>query len=233
MQLGQALAFDKILSGNRDIACMTCHLPSFGTGDGRSLSMGQGGTGFGPARTNGVVIPRNSPAVFNLFAISELFWDGRVSRDQAGTTPHSGRRCSHSGDDQCLRVRRRLRATDASSPIPGRDARLSGNELAAIPDEEQRPESGLVSWPSSAPSPEYRRAHVRKGVPGQPLRPGMTFAHASNAIAGFLIDKLSFNNSPWDRFLRGNDEAMTQVQLQGAKDFMSARCSLATKRARP
>ena len=54
----------------------------------------------------------------------------------------------------------------------------------------------------------------------------MSFAHASNAIAGFIIDKLSFNNSPWDRFLRGNDEAMTQVQLQGAKDFMSARCSI-------
>ncbi len=34
VRLGQALAFDKILSGNRDISCMTCHLPSFGTGDG-------------------------------------------------------------------------------------------------------------------------------------------------------------------------------------------------------
>src|ERR687897_3023791 len=33
--LGQALAFDKILSGNRDISCMTCHLPSLGTGDFR------------------------------------------------------------------------------------------------------------------------------------------------------------------------------------------------------
>ncbi|MDQ3427974.1 MAG: hypothetical protein M3477_09115, partial [Gemmatimonadota bacterium] len=30
VQLGRALAFDKILSGNRDISCMTCHLPAFG-----------------------------------------------------------------------------------------------------------------------------------------------------------------------------------------------------------
>ena len=36
-ELGQALAFDKILSGNRDISCMTCHLPAFATGDGKSL----------------------------------------------------------------------------------------------------------------------------------------------------------------------------------------------------
>ena len=27
VQLGQALMFDKILSGNRDVSCATCHLP--------------------------------------------------------------------------------------------------------------------------------------------------------------------------------------------------------------
>ena len=43
VELGRALAFDKILSGNKDISCMTCHLPGFATGDGRSLSIGQGG----------------------------------------------------------------------------------------------------------------------------------------------------------------------------------------------
>src|SRR5215213_4277793 len=79
--LGQALAFDKILSGNKDISCMTCHLPAFGTGDGRSLSIGQGATGLGTARVHptGQFIPRNAPPAFNLFANNPLFWDGRVS----------------------------------------------------------------------------------------------------------------------------------------------------------
>ena len=54
----------------------------------------------------------------------------------------------------------------------------------------------------------------------------MTFAHASNAMAAFFVDRLSFNNSPWDRFLAGNNRALTTVQLQGAKNFMSARCSI-------
>ena len=27
VRLGQALAFDKLLSGNRDISCLSCHLP--------------------------------------------------------------------------------------------------------------------------------------------------------------------------------------------------------------
>ncbi|MDH4348779.1 MAG: cytochrome-c peroxidase, partial [Gemmatimonadota bacterium] len=63
VRLGRMLAFDKILSGNRDIACMTCHLPALGTGDGRMLSIGQGATGLGPERVHpqGAFIPRNAP----------------------------------------------------------------------------------------------------------------------------------------------------------------------------
>ena len=86
VRLGRVLAFDKILSGNRDISCMTCHLPAFATGDARSLSIGQGATALGPERVHpqGAFIPRNAPPAFNLFALEELFWDGRVSRDAAG-----------------------------------------------------------------------------------------------------------------------------------------------------
>jgi cytochrome c peroxidase len=54
----------------------------------------------------------------------------------------------------------------------------------------------------------------------------MTFAHASNAIAGFFVDRMSFTNSPWDRFLAGDDGALTPVQLAGARNFMTARCSI-------
>ncbi len=223
VQLGQALAFDKILSGNRDIACMTCHLPSFGTGDGRSLSMGQGGSELGPARTNGVVIPRNSPAVFNLFAITELFWDGRVSRDQAGNyhTP--------AGAALTPAMTRVFEFGAVSAqpmfPVLSREEMraFSGNELAAIPDEQQQQIWASIMTRLGAVR-EYRHM-FEKAYPGTRFEQ-MTFAHASNAIAGFIIDKLAFNNSPWDRFLGGNDEAMTQVQLQGAKDFMSARCSI-------
>ncbi|MCA9795729.1 MAG: cytochrome-c peroxidase, partial [Candidatus Eremiobacteraeota bacterium] len=41
--LGQALMFDKILSGNMDIACATCHHPTQSTADGLSVSIGTGG----------------------------------------------------------------------------------------------------------------------------------------------------------------------------------------------
>ena len=44
--LGQLLFYDPILSGNRNISCGTCHHPTFGTGDGVSLSLGEGGVGL-------------------------------------------------------------------------------------------------------------------------------------------------------------------------------------------
>ena len=33
-QLGQLLFYDPLLSGNKEVACATCHHPAFGTGDG-------------------------------------------------------------------------------------------------------------------------------------------------------------------------------------------------------
>ncbi|NOK61405.1 MAG: cytochrome-c peroxidase [Chloroflexi bacterium AL-W] len=46
VQLGRLLFYDKILSGNRDISCATCHRSgSLGTGDGLPVSIGTSGTG--------------------------------------------------------------------------------------------------------------------------------------------------------------------------------------------
>jgi len=45
--LGKFLFFDKVLSGNRNIACATCHHPLTGTGDGLSLSFLYSLTDFG------------------------------------------------------------------------------------------------------------------------------------------------------------------------------------------
>src|SRR5207244_2126524 len=42
VDLGQALMFDKVLSGNRDIACATCHNPVTHAADGLALSVGTG-----------------------------------------------------------------------------------------------------------------------------------------------------------------------------------------------
>src|SRR6266581_195240 len=82
--LGRALMFDKILSGNRDISCATCHEPALHATDGLALAIGTGGIGTGPSRTLGPgrsFVPRNAPTLLNSgLGFQYMFWDGRLSR---------------------------------------------------------------------------------------------------------------------------------------------------------
>ncbi|MFQ5983615.1 MAG: cytochrome c peroxidase, partial [Woeseiaceae bacterium] len=47
VELGRMLFFDKILSGNRNISCATCHHPAFNSADGLALPLGEGPRGLG------------------------------------------------------------------------------------------------------------------------------------------------------------------------------------------
>lgn len=87
-RLGQLLFYDKILSGNKNISCGTCHHHDFAGADGLSLGIGEGGVGVGPDRTPGEGvdqirkrIPRNAPSLWNLGhkSVEVLFHDGRLS----------------------------------------------------------------------------------------------------------------------------------------------------------
>lgn len=88
-RLGQLLFYDPILSGNRNLSCATCHNPAFGTGDGLSLGIGDGGIGLGlrrvanPDNMPEQRIPRNAPSLFNLgaYEFTALFYDGRIEID--------------------------------------------------------------------------------------------------------------------------------------------------------
>jgi cytochrome c peroxidase len=224
VRLGQALAFDRILSGNKDIACTTCHLPAFATGDGRSLSVGEGAAGLGPARVhpNGTFIPRNAPPLFNLGAMRHLFWDGRVQLDAQGKV------LTPAGAQVTPAMQRVFEFGPVSAlamfPVTSRIEMRSGtgNELAAIPDDDfQGIWAGLMKRLGAIG--EYRGL-FQAAYPGTKFE-DMTFAHASNAIGGFIVSTYSFNDTPWDRFLAGSDRALTMRQLEGAQTFLTLKCS--------
>jgi cytochrome c peroxidase len=99
---------------------------------------------------------------------------------------------------------------------------VDGNELADIADGD-RPDVWKALMARLGSIEEYRTL-FEEAYPGTPFA-NMTFAHASNAIAGFFLSELTFNQTPWDQFLRGGDKAMTQAQLEGAQTFLSIRCS--------
>jgi cytochrome c peroxidase len=221
--LGQALAFDKELSGNRDISCMTCHLAPTATVDGRSVSIGQGATGLGTARVHpqGKFVHRSAPPLFNLHAMNMLTWDGRVFRSATGTIR---------GPASILASQRAAFECGPLSALPmfpvlsrGEMRGDTGNELAAIADNlHQRTWKALMARLGAIP--EYRTM-FESAYPGQAFA-NMNFGHAGNAMGCWIQQVFAFNNSPWDRFLAGDTDALTEVQLQGAKAFLStAKCA--------
>ena len=99
----------------------------------------------------------------------------------------------------------------------------SGNELASIDDANLTGIwAGLMNRLGQIP--EYR-SMFQAAYPGTRFE-DMTFAHAANAIGGFLVDQFSTRNTPWDRFLAGNDAALTMQQLDGAQTFLTLKCSI-------
>lgn len=221
--LGRVLLFDRELSGPREVSCMTCHLPHVATADGKSLSVGVGGAGLGPTRSHpdNIFIPRNAPSLLNLDEVANtMFWDGRIRlRNGQLETP--------AGDQITPEMRAVFQFGAMSAqpmfPVLSREEMrgTSGNELADIPDEDMTAIWAALMTRLGAID-EYRTL-FEAAYPGTAFD-NMTFAHASNAIAGFFISELSFNDSGWDRFMRGNNRAVRIRALRGARSFFREGC---------
>lgn len=89
-ELGRNLFFDPILSGNRDVACATCHIVFVQTVEPLPISIGTGGVGIGPTRQRGAareLMARNASDLFHRgnVATTNVFWDGRLERLQDGS----------------------------------------------------------------------------------------------------------------------------------------------------
>ncbi len=224
VELGRMLFFDRLLSGNRDVSCATCHHPSLKSGDNLPLAIGVGGTGLGEARIMGEGrerIPRNSPEIFNRGSEKwhTMFWDGRVSGSaEAGfVTP---------ADEKLPEGLENILAAQAMFPVTSRDEMrgeigdvdINGktNELSLISD--AAPQSVWMALMRRILAyPEYV-ALFEKAYPDLALK-DLGFQHAANAIAAFEISEFTFVESPWDQYLNGNLEAMSNSAKRGALLF--------------
>lgn len=70
IELGKLLFYDPILSGNKDVACATCHHGSVAYAETRDLSIGVNGSGFGSKRNflaphSMPLMKKNSPTIIN------------------------------------------------------------------------------------------------------------------------------------------------------------------------
>lgn len=223
-KIGQQLFYDKILSGNRNIACATCHHHELASGDGLSLGIGEGGHGLGPERKPGTGhlgatrrIQRNAPALFNLGAkeFTVLFHDGRLSLDENDHKGFNSPAIEFIPDGL-----QSLLAAQAVFPL------VSEVEMAGHPDEneiagarnrridyawriiEERIQnvSGYANEFAAAFSDIQHRTDIK-------------IHHIANALDDFMNSEWRTPQTAFDRYLRGDKTAMNAQQLAGMQLF--------------
>jgi cytochrome c peroxidase len=221
VELGQALFFDRVLSGNEDVACATCHHPEFGTSDALPLPVGVGGDGLGPGRELGeerTFIPRNSPEIFNRGATAwtTMFWDNRVSEGEA-------RFYTPAGDDLPDGLDSVLAAQAMFPPTSAEEMRGDTGENE-IGDLEELPAIWAALTERVLGYPEYREMFAA-AYPDLALDDA-GFEHIANAIAAFEVAAFTKADTPFDRYLAGDDDALDGAQRRGAMLFFGdANCS--------
>lgn len=229
-ELGEVLFFDKELSGNRDISCASCHHPALASGDGLSLPIGTGGVGLGPDRILALdrdLVPRNSPEIFNRGSDhwDTMFWDGRVMETPSGLVSPAGDSLPESLSS-VLAVqamfpptsRDEMRGAIGDTAVDGRP-----NELALIDDGDL---TGI--WDGIIARllhiPEYVEMFDAAFPAVAPEDLG--YEHAAEAIAAYEAEAFDFSATPLDRYLAGDDDALTVTEKRGAEIFIETGCAV-------
>jgi cytochrome c peroxidase len=231
VELGRMLFFDKILSGNRDVACASCHSPVAGLGDAQSLATGTAAATAGGVRRPGAgrdFTPRNAPSLFNAaLGAPYMFWDGRVSEGlgpQRFQTPAGvnlpGGLSSLLAAQAMLPVTNRV---EMRGVVGDRDVFGNPNELAQFADT-----ANSAIWDAAIKRVLGIPAYVQKFAAAYPgVSVGqLGFQHAANAIAAFEATTFTKINTPFDRFLSRDDNALSTDAKRGALLFFGrAQCS--------
>jgi cytochrome c peroxidase len=223
VEIGRDLFFDPILSGNRNIACASCHHPMLASGDGLSLGLGEGAVALGEKRHVAADnapqnrIPRNAPALFNLGAreFSVMFHDGRVQADPAAAF---GVRMPAMADLE--RPVPSVLAAQAMMPVTSHDE-MAGqddeNEIALAAGAKRFSGAGGV-WDMLCKRVEAIPAYAdrfRQVIGDRPLH----FTDVARALAEFETFEFRSIDSPFDRFLRGEDGALSEAERAGMTLF--------------
>ncbi len=204
--LGRVLFFDKILSGDCEVSCASCHSPRKATTDGLPVSLDA--RGVGRERGRKIVaerlLARNTQALFNvgLPEVESLFWDGRVTREQHGDP---------------LEAQARHPVVSATE-MRGESGR---NDLASAADDDGVC-SGIMKRVLKIR--EYRVLFAAAFPLTKPQDLG--FAQAAQAIAAFERATWTRIDTPFDRWLKGDVAALDSKALHGAELFFGrAKCA--------
>lgn len=201
IELGKLLFFDPILSGDRDVACATCHHPDNGYAEFRDISIGVNGRGQGSRRSfrqpNDIpFVKRNAHTIINTAfnginlynqyvpERAPMFWDARVE----------------SLEEQAL------------EPIKALEE-MRGRHYS----EEEILEEIVNRLQANV---EYVEL-FRRAFPGDET---INQNNLAKSIAAFERSLVT-NNSRFDQFMRGDKEAISISEKNGFEIFKRAGCA--------
>lgn len=199
--LGKLLFYDPILSGNKDVACATCHHPNNGYAEFLDISIGPNSRGMGRKRKfnspNDIpFVKRNAQTIINTAfngidpynrydpEQASMFWDDRVkSLEKQALEPiiafEEMRGHGHTESDILQKVIERLQEI-----------------------------------------PEYQKLFERAF--GRP--DAITIDNLGKAIAAFERTIVT-NNSRFDQYMRGDEDALLISEKEGFELFKSVGCA--------
>ncbi len=228
--LGQQLFFEKELSGRRNISCATCHHPLLGSADAQSQSRGQGATGLGPARVHGpnsLFLARNTLSLWNrgVPGWEVMFWDGRLdgNSEEGYISP--------AGDATPQNFSNSLAAFFIIPVTPDEEMRGFPDELDVFGEPNEMAQltndDFAQIWPlvvdRALAVDEYREQLTSIfGVSESQI----DIVHLAEATGAFMTEAFTALDSPFDRYLAGDDTTLSDSAKRGGILFYGrAHCS--------
>ena len=238
--LGQALFFDKIISGNKNISCAGCHDMNAATGDDLPTGMGDGAVGSFPNRTigTGQLIARNAPPLFNvgLPGMDVLFWDSRVAQDPTtgaflttdfllnGVNPARPEITAQLTNAAAAQALFPVTVAEEMLGQPGTNELTNGvtNEdiwaliMARLVGTSNGTVGGIGGY----------RALFASAFPQVASYDDFNFGHAAQAIAAFETASFTATQTLFDAYVGGDTNALSDSQKRGGLLFFTtANCS--------
>ena len=226
--LGRLLFYDRVLSGNYDTSCAACHHHDRASSDGVALADTKSATGgqtHDSRYDENTPSPLHAPSLFNLGAneFRTLFHNGRVADnpDKPGKFQTPAGRLFPAGINHVVAAQSLFPLTD-----PG--------EMAGQPGENEIADAVAVGNFSLALQRitlrvrdlEEYLTHFRKTYPEITTSRDIEIQHIANAIGDFVISEWRSDDSPFDRFLKGDNAALSIGQKRGLSLFYGkAECS--------
>lgn len=200
IELGRLLFYDPVLSGAKDIACATCHHPEFGYSENIELSIGTNAEGLGENRRfntpNDIpFVKRNSQTLLNS-AFNGIDMEGNYSPENA---------------PMFWDVRASSLEQQAMMPVKTFEE-MRGHGFT---------EDMIVKEIVTRINKIKKYRDLFANVFAQP--DAVSETNISKALAAFQRSLIA-NNSRFDKYMRGDQSALSGREIEGMEIFINTGC---------